>query len=207
MRSFVEELASGAPTPGGGGAAACVGAIAAALASMMGELTLGKKRYADVEAEVAGSLGRLAVLRSQLLSLVDADARAFMPIARAYSMPKGTPEERAAKEAALQDSLPGACEVPIKVMQACLDVLHECDFMARNGSRLAVTDAGACAVLAKAAAVAASLNVYINADAMEDGELGGSLREKAASLVGECSELADSVYAYVAEETGVPEGA
>lgn len=202
--SFIDELASAAPTPGGGGASACVGAIAAALASMVGELTVGKERYAAVEAEVAGSLGRLAILRSRLLALIDEDAEAFSPMARAYAMPASTDGEAAAKEAALQGALVGACEPPLAIMRACIDVLHECDFLARNGSRLAVSDAGACAVLAHAAAVAASLNVYINADAMADASLRERMRSEADSLVRDARELADAAYGHVACEIGAP---
>lgn len=202
--SFIDELASAAPTPGGGGASACVGAIAAALASMVGELTVGKKRYAAVEAEVAGSLGRLAILRSRLMALIDEDAEAFSPMARAYAMPASTDAEAAAKEAALQGALAGACEPPLAVMRACIDVLHECGFLARNGSRLAVSDAGACAVLAHAAAVAASFNVYINADAMADASLRERMRSEADSLVRDARELADAAYGHVACEIGAP---
>lgn len=200
--TFIDELASAAPTPGGGGAAAAVGAVAAALASMVGELTVGKKKYAAVEAEVMGSLGRLAVLRSRLVALVDEDAEAFAPLARAYGLPKGTPEAAAAKEAEMQSALAGACEPPLAIMEACIDVLHECDFIAHNGSRLALSDAGACAVLAKAAVVAASLNVFINADAMADSGRRADVRQRADDLVADATGRADDIYDYVATQIG-----
>lgn len=199
---FIDDLASSAPTPGGGGASAFVGAVAAALASMVGELTVGKARYADVEAEMLGSLGRLAILRSRLLALVDEDAEAFKPLAAAYRMPGGTDAEVEAKEAAIQAALAGASDVPMAIMQACLDVLHECDFVAHNGSRLAISDAGACAMIAKAAACAASLNVFINANSMADAALAERYRNSASSLVGDASELSESVCAYVREQIG-----
>ena len=106
--SFVEELASAAPTPGGGGASAYCGALACALASMVGNLTVGKKTYAQVEPEVYMRLEKLADLRGRLLGLVGADAEAFGPLAAAYRMPKDTPEQIAAKQAAIQDTLHGA---------------------------------------------------------------------------------------------------
>lgn len=205
--TFTDELASKAPTPGGGGASAYVGAIASALSSMVGELTLGKRRYADVEEEVLGSLGRLAVLRSRLLSLVDEDAEAFAPMACAYAMPSDTSDERAAKNEALQTALTGACKPPLEVMRACIDVLHECDFMARCGSRLALSDVGACAVMAKAAVISASLNVYINADAMDDASEAKRLRKEAADLINEASRMSDDIYAYVALRIGAYDGA
>lgn len=181
-----------------------MGAVAAALASMVGELTVGKKRYADVEAQMVGALGRLALLRSRLVSLIDEDAEAFAPLARAYGLPKDTPQEAADKDSALQSALIGACEPPLAIMQACVDVLHECDFIARNGSRLALSDAGACAVLAKAAAIAASFNVYINADAMTDEARREAVRQKADELAADAGQRADDVYEYVAAQIGAP---
>ncbi len=200
--SFIDELASAAPTPGGGGASAYVGAIAAALSSMVGELTIGKKRYADVEEETLGSLGRLAVLRTRLLALVEEDAQAFVPLAAAYAMPNSTKDDATAKEEAMQYALAKACEPPLAIMQACLDVVHECSFMAHNGSRLAISDAGACAVLAKAATISASLNVYINAHSMKCQSDKDFYQSKADALIQECSDLADGVYAYVASQIG-----
>ena len=169
---------------------------------MVGELTVGKKRYADVEAEMRGALGRLAVLRSRLVALVDEDAEAFAPLAHAYRLPSSTDDEREAKERVMQGALMGACEPPLGIMRACIDVLHECDFVARHGSRLAISDAGACAVLAKAAAIAASLNVYINADAMADAAQRDSVRSEADALIDEATVRADDIYGYVASEIG-----
>lgn len=191
--AFIEELASSAPVPGGGGASAHAGAVAAALASMVGELTIGKPKYADVEAEILGSLGRLSVLRSRLLSLVDEDADAFEPLAAAYGMPKSTPEEVAAKERAMQAALIPACEVPLDIMGACLDVLCECELMAECGSRLAVSDAGACAAIAKGALVAASMNVWVNVKSISDDGIAEGFRTRADSLLEEGCAKADGI--------------
>ena len=199
---FIDELASAAPTPGGGGASACCGALAAALASMVGTLTVGKARYADVEGEVRASLGRLDALRARLAALADEDARAFEPLAAAYRMPRTTPEEAAAKDAALQAALVGACEVPLDIMRACAAVARECDFMARNGSRMAVSDAGAGAALAKAALQAASLNVYINVGSMADAAQAEAYRAQADELMRAACAQADDVFSYVTEEIG-----
>ncbi|MFR3091448.1 MAG: cyclodeaminase/cyclohydrolase family protein [Eggerthella lenta] len=166
--TFIDELASAAPTPGGGGAASYVGAVASALASMVGNLTVGKKTYAAVEDDVRATLERLALLRNKLLALIESDAQAFEPLAASYRMPKATPEEAAAKQAALQLALGPACDVPLIIMRTCAEVIDHADFLARNGSKLAVSDAGAAAVLARAAVVAASMNVYINAASMDD---------------------------------------
>lgn len=200
--AFLDGLASSAPTPGGGGAAAYCGALASALASMVGELTVGKKKYADVEDEVRARLDDLAALRARLVELIDADARAFEPLAAAYRMPKGTPEEAAAKEAAIQQALGGACEVPLDIMRCCADVVDACDFMAHHGSRLAVSDAGVGVAFARAALQGASLNVYINVGSMSDAERAACYRAEADELIERGTAAADAVYAYVAQQVG-----
>lgn len=191
---FLDELASAAPTPGGGGAAACCGALAAALSSMVGNLTVGKPRYAEVEEEVRLELERLEAVRARLVELVVEDARAFQPVAVAYKMPKATPEEAAAKEIALQEALVGACEVPLEIMRQCAAVVGSCELMAGKGSRLAVTDAGASAVLAKAAMQAASLNVLINVGSMADADRASAYEAEASALLRDCGARADAVY-------------
>lgn len=195
--AFFDELASKAPTPGGGGAAAYCGALAAALSSMVGNLTLGKPKYADVEADVRLELAKLEDARGRLLELVMEDAAAFAPVAAAYKMPKATPEEAAAKEEALQAALTGACEVPLEIMWQCAAVLDSCEFMAHHGSRLAVTDAGVAAVFAKAAVQGARLNVLINVELMSDAAQVRAYREEADGVARAACEKADAVYAYV----------
>ena len=194
--TFIDELASAAPTPGGGGAASYVGAVASALASMVGNLTVGKKTYAAVEDDVRATLERLALLRDKLLALIESDAQAFEPLAASYRMPKATPEEAAAKQAALQLALGPACDVPLIIMRTCAEVIDHADFLARNGSKLAVSDAGAAAVLARAAVVAASMNVYINAASMDDEARADRYRAEADRLIAEANERADGILAY-----------
>lgn len=197
--AFIDELASAAPTPGGGGAAAYVGALASALASMVGNLTAGKKTYAAVEDQVQDSLRHLEDLRAKLLALIESDARAFEPLAAAYRMPKTTPEETAVKRAALQEALGPACDVPLAIMGACSQVIEQAGFLARNGSKLAVSDAGAAAVLARAALVAASMNVYINAASMDDEDRASVYRGKADALIADANVRADGVLAFTME--------
>lgn len=197
---FLEDLASAAPTPGGGGASAYVGALAAALSSMVGNLTVGKKTYASVEGEVKKRMETLEALRLQLFDLIQADADAFEPLAASYRMPKETEEEQAAKEAALQAALRGACMVPLRIMSTCCAVLAEADYLANNGSKLAVSDAGASAVLARAAVHAASLNVYINTKCMADKEMAAQFEEQADWLIEMADKDADRIYAYVLEK-------
>ncbi len=195
--TFIDELASKAPTPGGGGACAYGGALAAALASMVGNLTVGKKTYAAVEAEVYVSLEKLDDARSRFIQLIDEDARAFGPMAEAYRMPKETPEQLSARNAALQKALSGACDVPLDIMRNLSDVLEPIDFLARQGSRLALSDAGVAAAFARAAVEGASLNVYSNAAAMDDEVLAARYREEAAALVLSVGERCDALFDYV----------
>lgn len=195
--SFVEELASAAPTPGGGGASAYCGALASALASMVGNLTVGKKSFAQVEPEVYMRLEKLAALRRRLLELVGEDAQAFGPLAAAYRMPKDTPEQVAAKEAAVQDALVGACEVPLGIMRTAAAVVDHTEFLAYNGSRMARSDAGVAAAFARAAVDGASLNVYINVASMDDAQRADRYRKEADRLVEKTRERCDEVFAFV----------
>ena len=195
--SFIDELASAAPTPGGGGASAYAGALAAALASMVGNLTLGKKTYADVEDEVRASLARLYALRARLVALVDEDARAFEPLAAAYRLPKATPEEQAAKNAALQQALVGASDVPLAIMRAVADVVDEADYLAHHGSKMARSDAGVAAAFARAASDGASLNIFINAASMDDAAQAARYRGEAESLAARTRERCDELFDFV----------
>ena len=199
---FIEALASKAPTPGGGGASAYVGVLASALASMVGNLTVGKKKYADVEERVQAELLELEATRLRLLELIDADAEAFAPLAAAYGLPRGTEEEAAAQRAVLQVALVDACEVPLEIMRQCVQVIESCVFLGRHGSVLAVSDAGAGAVLAKAALLAANLNVRINIASMDDEARAAAYREQMEDLIAAGSALADDVYADVVERLG-----
>ena len=195
--SFIDELASAAPTPGGGGASAYAGALAAALASMVGNLTVGKKTYADVEDEVRASLARLDALRARLVELVDEDARAFEPLAAAYRLPKATPDEQAAKNAALQQALVGASDVPLAIMRAVADVVDEADYLAHHGSKMARSDAGVAAAFARAASDGASLNTFINAASMDDAAQAARYRGEAESLAARTRERCDELFDFV----------
>ena len=114
---FLAELAGKAPTPGGGGTAALVGAAGVALGSMVGSLTVGKKKYAAVEADIQALNARADILRKELEALVQADAEAFAPLAAAYGLPKDTPEQAAHKAAVLESALDAACAVPLQIME------------------------------------------------------------------------------------------
>ena len=166
---------------------------------MVGNLTVGKPKYAAVEEETRAELAKLEAARARLVELVAEDAAAFAPVAAAYKMPRTTEEERAAKEAALQQALVGACEVPLEIMRQCATVLDSCAFMADHGSHLAITDAGVSAVFAKAAMQGASLNVVINIESMADAQKAAAYRAEMESLLATYAPKADAIYASVLE--------
>ena len=159
---FLAELASKAPTPGGGGTAALVGAAGVALGNMVGNLTTGKKKYAAVEEKIQALNAKAETLRKELEALVQEDAEAFAPLAAAYGLPKDTPEQAADKERVMETALTRAALVPIKIMQKCLEGITLAYSYAVDGSTMAISDAGCDAVLCKAALLAASLNVFVN---------------------------------------------
>lgn len=199
-QDFINELASKAPTPGGGGASAYCGALATALASMVGNLTVGKKTYAAVEDEAKEALIQLEEQRNKFVELIDKDAQAFEPLSRAYRLPRATSEELAHKNKVMQQALVGATEVPLEIMEICAQVITTSKFLAHNGSRLALSDVGVAVLFAKAALKGASLNVYANASSMANEVQARSYIQQADCLIEEYGALADELYEYVIKE-------
>ena len=161
---FLADLASSAPTPGGGGAAALCGALGIALGNMVGNLTLGKKKYADVQEDIAELNAKAEALRAGFVALVDADAEAFAPLSRAYSIPKDDP----ARDEIMEPALLKAAEAPLEIMRKCAEALDLISGYAAKGSALAISDAGCAAALCGAAMEAAALNVKINTKSMKN---------------------------------------
>ena len=175
---FAEALASKAPVPGGGGAAALAGALAVALGSMAANFTAGKKKYAPVEEAIQRILREGEVLRTRLLDLVDADALAFEPLSHAYSFPKDDPR----REDILEEATRGACSVPLEILRCCALVLPLLEELLEKGSRLLITDVGCGALLCKAAMECAAMNLFVNTAALRS-------RADAAVLEGEADAL------------------
>ena len=176
---FLEQLSSSAPIPGGGGASAAVGAFASALGLMVTNLTVGKKKYADVEEEILEIREKLEQKKQDLVRMVDEDAEAFEPLAKAYRMPKETEEEQAEKE---------------KVMEAALKNMEMIRVLGEKGSRLAVSDAGVAILFAQAALEGASLNIFINTKMMKDQEEAERLNYLADQLIATGKELKETTY-------------
>ncbi len=192
-RKFVEVLASSAPTPGGGGAAALVGAVGTALGNMVGSLTVGKKKYADVEAEILDLKAKCDTLQTELLDLVKKDAEGFEPLAKAYGIPKDDPNRAEILEKATVE----ACKVPMEIMEKCCEALDYIKIFAKKGSRLAVSDAGCGAVCCKAALQAASLNVFINTKSLKDRTVAEELNRQANVMLSKYCALAEEIFADV----------
>jgi len=190
---FVEVLASKAAVPGGGGASALVGAVGIALGSMVGNLTLGKKKYADVEADIEALLEKAAALQAELLHLIDEDAVVFEPLSKAYGIPKDDPT----REQVMEDALKLACTVPLDIMRLSARAIELQDEFAKKGSVLALSDAGVGVIFCKAAMQGASLNVFINTGAMTDKGYAGSIEAEADALIARYCVLADEIYASV----------
>lgn len=195
INEFTEVLASLEAVPGGGGASALVGSIGIALGNMVGSLTTGKKKYADVEEDIQKLMAEGEKLRVELLSMMDKDAEAFAPLAKAYGIPKDDPS----RDEVMENALDVACQAPMDIMRTvckALDVIKE---FAAKGSALAISDAGVGAVCCKAALQGASLNVFINTKSMKDRAKAEALEAEANEMLDKYCRLADEVYAVVVE--------
>lgn len=187
---FLETLASSAPTPGGGGAAALCGALGIALGNMVGSLTLGKKKYADVQEDITALNSRAEALRADFAALIDADAEAFAPLSRAYSIPKDAP----GRDEIMESALLRAAEPPLEIMRKCAEALDVIADYAAKGSALAVSDAGCAAALCGAALQAAALNVRINTKSMKNRAAAEEIDAETDELLQKYSTIAQEIY-------------
>ena len=187
---FVTVLASNAPVPGGGGASALVAAIGTALGNMVGSLTVGKKKYADVEEEILALKAKCDQLQKDLLAQIAADAEGFAPLAKAYGIPKDDPN----REQILEDATLVACQVPMKIMELCCEAIDAIAVFAEKGSRLAVSDAGCGAACVKGALQAASLNVFINTKTLKNRERAEEMNRKCLGMLETYGAKADGIF-------------
>ena len=195
---FVEELASKAPVPGGGGASALVGAVGAALGNMVGSLTVGKKKYADVQEDILALKSRTDKLQAEFLTLVERDAEVFEPLSRAYGLPKDTPEQQSEKARVMEAALKEACAVPLQIMEKCGEAIELHQEFAAKGTALAISDVGVGVAFCKAAMQGASLNVFINTKYMQDRDRAEAANRRAGELLDNYQPLADTIYSDVA---------
>ena len=167
-KEFLTELASAAPAPGGGGGAAMAGALAAALASMVANLTIGKEKFADREPEVKELLKQAEAERVRLLELADEDAAVFNSFMSCYKLPKTTDEEKAARTAAIQQAYKDAAMVPFEIGELANQIFDLAELASRKGNQNLITDGIIAAINARAAVKAAFLNVRINLSGIKD---------------------------------------
>lgn len=190
--AFAEALAARAPVPGGG-AAAMVGALGTALCSMAGNFTAGKKKFAAVEADVQRMLADCEALRIRFLELVDMDAEAFVPMSKAYAIPKDDPN----REQILEEAAQNACKAPLEMVRCCAKVLVLLEEMLEKGSRLLLADVGCGALLCRAAMESAAMNVFVNTAVLRDRETAARLEQQVDEVLKVCLPLADKIAAAV----------
>lgn len=194
---FVNVLASKSAVPGGGGAAALVGAIGMALGSMVCNLTIGKKKYAEYEESVNEILVKAREIEKKLLSMIDKDAKNFLPLSKAYGLPNSTEEEKKIKEEIMENALKVACEVPIDIVRVCFDAIKLHEDLVDKGSKLAISDVGVGVQCLRAAILSGQLNVVININSIKDMEYVEAIRKEVNSVVEEGVKICDEVYAKV----------
>ncbi len=189
LQNFADATASTAPVPGGGGAAAYSGALGMALVNMVAGLTVGKKKYADVEPEIKNLLAQGEDIRAALLAAVEQDAAAFAPLAAAYALPNTTDEEKAAKVEELSVCSLRAAKVPMLAMEQALNGLKIARRVAEIGSRLVISDAGCGAALLLAAVNSFDFTVRINLGAIADAAYVADVRARLGEICREAAEL------------------
>lgn len=192
---FTKLLASGAPVPGGGGASAFVGSLGVSLASMVANLTTGKKKYAEFEPDIQRILNEADVLRQELLQLIDADAECFEPLSKAYSMNKNDPSFDEVMQAALRR----ACTAPMDIMIAASKAIELHQELAVKGSRLMLSDVGVGVLCCKTALMGASMNVLINLKSITGESYAAKLHTQMDELLEKYCTAADETYNYVLE--------
>lgn len=190
---FVFKLASNTPVPGGGGASALVGAIGMALGDMVGSLTLGKKKYADVQTNMEQLKKKADEIERELLNLIERDAEVFEPLSRAYGLPKETSEEQTYKAQVMEAALKEACSVPLSIMERCCEAIVLINEFAQKGTAIAISDAGCGAACCRAALTSASMNVFINTKAMTDRAYAEQINRKASAMLEEYIPMSDAI--------------
>ncbi len=203
IENYTKLLSTASPVPGGGGTAALAASLGAALGRMVASLTIGKKKYAEYEAELKSCAEKSDALIEQFLSLIDRDAEVFEPLSRAYSLPKETEEERAKKAEVMEKCLRDAASAPFEILSLCRESVGCVRIFAEKGSVLAISDAGCASALIGAAARSAALNVSINTKLMQDRVYAENMNAQTETLLHETVQEADDIYRSVSERLKV----
>lgn len=194
VEQFLDELYSNKPVPGGGGASALVAAIGTALGGMVGNLTTGKKKYADVQPQIDEALEKAKIIQKELEELIQKDADVFEPLSKAYGLPKSTPEEIAYKEKVMEEALEKAAYVPLEIMRKTVEAIELHRDLEKIGSKLAMSDVGVGVAFCKAALEGASLNVFINTNMLKNEELKSKINKETNQLLNEGKQVAAEVF-------------
>lgn len=202
IQDFLDVLSSKNPVPGGGGASALCGAVGNALGQMVANLTIGKKKYADVEPEVKELLEKMTVMQAEFTALADEDAKVFEPLYRSYLLPSQTQEQKAYKEEVMEKNLIAASAVPMEIMGKSMEMFAILDRLSDIGSVTAVSDAGVAVQCVRAALLGAAMNVYINTKSMKDRNKADQLNKSADIMTEEGGRTADKIYEKVLERLG-----
>lgn len=194
IEEFIEVLSSKEPVPGGGGASALAGTMGTALARMVGNLTLGKKKYLDVQEDISVLQQKTLILTGELMDLIDKDAEVFLPLSKAYSLPGATLEEREYKDRVMEEALNIACSVPVMIMEKSYQMLLLLGEYADKGLKIAISDVAVSSVMLRAAISGASVNVYINTKIMKDRNKAEGLNSHCDDLMQKGMDLADKIF-------------
>jgi len=198
IEQFLADLASRAATPGGGSAAAVMGAMGAALTAMVCHLTIGKKKYAPVEAEMREILERADTLRARLVYAIEEDVAAFNAVMSAYGLPKETPDQQQDRHASIQSALREATDAPLACARLCHEVIDLAAVVSAKGNAAVISDGGVAALAAHAALRSAALNVYVNAKAIEDRAFAEDRLLQLNAMLEAAAALAETTYTGVA---------
>ena len=197
---FADETFSSAPVPGGGGVAALVGSIGAALAGMVCNLTTGKKKYAQYEPDIQRIIGDARTLMDELMPQIDRDAENFYPLSQCYGLPATTEEEKALKEQKMQSALKVAITAPIDIVRLAYKAIALHKELAEKGSKLAVSDVGCGVLCLKAAMQCGWLNVMINLKSIHDRDFVAAVEAELKPMLADGEATADAIYADVAAQ-------
>jgi formiminotetrahydrofolate cyclodeaminase len=194
IQQFLDQLASKSATPGGGSAAAIMGAQGAALISMVCNLTIGKPKFADVEADMQALLSDAEALRQQLTDMIKADIEVFNRVMASYGLPKDTDDEKAARSTAIQTVLKDATDVSMECAKACAKVIELSQRAAEKGNPNVISDAGAAVMSAYGGLKTAALNVYINAGSLKDRDFAEAKLAELADIMQGAETSAEAIY-------------
>jgi len=202
IQVFLDELASKSATPGGGSAAALMGAQAAALTSMVCNLTIGKPKYAEVETDMQALLAKSEALREKLLGMIKADVDVFDRLMATYALPKETDAEKSARTEAIQTVLKDATQVPLDCAKACAEAIQLSKIAAEKGSVAVISDAGVAVMSAYGGLKSAALNVYINTASLKDRVFAEAKLAELEALLLDADQTSEQVYQLVKTKLG-----